>query len=102
MRLLTNKVEKQDFGEFSQKSCFLFTGTSVDDIVVLGILAKGCEYMKTATQRVQNMFITDQEHRGNIDASILQKELIKGMQSVKKGEVYTLEEAWKEIDMIHV
>ena len=58
--------------------------------------------MKTAILRMQNVLITDQEHIGNIDESILQKELIKGMQSVKKGEVYTLEEAWKEIDMVHL
>lgn len=27
-------------------------------------------------------------------------ELAKGVQNVKKGEVYTLEEAWEEIDKI--
>lgn len=30
----------------------------------------------------------------------LYQELEKGMQSMKNGEVYTIEEAWKEIDQI--
>lgn len=30
----------------------------------------------------------------------LYQELAKGVQSMKKGEVYTIEQAWKEIDKI--
>ena len=30
----------------------------------------------------------------------LYQELAKGVQSIKKGEVYTVEEAWEEIDKI--
>ena len=30
----------------------------------------------------------------------LYKELAKGVQSMKNGEVYTIEEAWEEIDKI--
>lgn len=30
----------------------------------------------------------------------LKKELAKGIYSMKKGEVYTLDEAWKEIDFV--
>lgn len=31
---------------------------------------------------------------------VLQQELTKGVQSMKDGEVFTLEEAWEEIDKI--
>ena len=30
----------------------------------------------------------------------LRNELEKGIRSMKKGDVYTLDEAWKEIDLI--
>lgn len=30
----------------------------------------------------------------------LQNELAKGIQSMKNGDVYTIDEAWKEIDQI--
>jgi hypothetical protein len=30
----------------------------------------------------------------------LYQELVKGVQSMKNGEVYTIEEAWEEIDKI--
>ena len=30
----------------------------------------------------------------------LYRELAKGMQSMKNGEVYTIEEAWEEIDKV--
>lgn len=30
----------------------------------------------------------------------LYQELAKGVQNMKRGEVYTIEEAWKEIDKI--
>ena len=33
-------------------------------------------------------------------AQTLKNELAKGIYSMKKGEVYTLDEAWKEIDLI--
>lgn len=31
---------------------------------------------------------------------VLYHELAKGVQSIKNGEVYTIEEAWEEIDRI--
>ena len=92
-------IQGQDFSEISQKSCFLFTSTSKHDIVVVGIQEKGCEYMEAATRSVKNRFVIGKEN-SVLDTSILKEELSKGMQSVRKGEVYTLEEAWKEIDAI--
>ncbi len=40
----------------------------------------------------------DSTQQGAFDA--LYGEFAKGMQSMKNGEVYTIEEAWKEIDKV--
>ena len=41
---------------------------------------------------------TDSSEKAAIGA--LHDELAKGVQSMKNGEIYTVEEAWKEIDKI--
>lgn len=38
--------------------------------------------------------------RNNAENEVLYRELERGIQSMKNGEVYTIEEAWKEIDEI--
>jgi len=40
------------------------------------------------------------EHCDANAARRLHNELEKGIRSMKKGDVYTLDEAWKEIDLI--
>ncbi|MBA4698095.1 MAG: hypothetical protein H2212_01545 [Ruminococcus sp.] len=40
----------------------------------------------------------DYSEKDSFDA--LHNELAKGIQSMKNGDVYTIEEAWKEIDKI--
>ena len=40
------------------------------------------------------------DHHENKATQTLKNELAKGIYSMKKGEVYTLDEAWKEIDLI--
>ena len=48
------------------------------------------------------MFVSEREYHSAREENALRYELQKGMQSVKSGDVYTLEEAWKEIDMFHL
>ena len=40
------------------------------------------------------------DNHENKAVQTLKNELAKGIYSMKKGEVYTLDEAWKEIDLI--
>lgn len=40
------------------------------------------------------------DYTGKDAFDALYQELEKGVQSMKNGEVYTIEEAWKEIDKI--
>lgn len=47
-----------------------------------------------------NIRLGKKEYCESNSTQTLQNELAKGIYSMKKGEVYTLEEAWKEIDLI--
>lgn len=47
--------------------------------------------------------MVNKNHHGHIEHNAfdsLYQELEKGIKSMKSGEVYTLEEAWEEIDKI--
>ncbi|MBD5556828.1 MAG: hypothetical protein HDQ95_16180 [Roseburia sp.] len=55
--------------------------------------------MALATQAIRNNELTaEYSEKTAVDA--LYDELSKGIESLKKGDVYTLEEAWEEIDKI--
>lgn len=56
--------------------------------------------MAPATQAIRNKeaFKTEYSEKAAIDA--LYDELSKGINSMKKGDVYTIDEAWEEIDKI--
>ena len=56
--------------------------------------------MAPVTQVIRNNEVikTDYSEKSAIDA--LYDELSKGIESLKKGDVYTIDEAWEEIDKI--
>ena len=56
--------------------------------------------MAPVTQPVKStdLLKTEYSEKNAIDA--LYDELSKGIKSLKKGDVYTMEEAWEEIDQI--
>lgn len=56
--------------------------------------------MAPATQVIRNneVITTDYSEKSAIGA--LYDELSKGIDSLKKGDVYTIDEAWEEIDKI--
>lgn len=56
--------------------------------------------MVSATQVVQDSKFIENEYSEKSAISALYNELSKGIESMKKGDVYTVEEAWKEIDKI--
>ncbi len=62
--------------------------------------AKGSDTMAPATQVIRNndAIKTDYSEKSAIGA--LYDELSKGIESLKKGDVYTIDEAWEEIDKI--
>lgn len=61
---------------------------------------KGNNYMALATQIVSNDDITKKESSEKSAIGALYNELSKGIQNFKKGNVYTIDEAWEEIDKI--
>ncbi len=56
--------------------------------------------MALATQIVRNNDIMNTECSEKNAIGALYDELSKGIESLKKGDVYTIDEAWKEIDKI--
>lgn len=56
--------------------------------------------MAPATQVIRTNEITKTEYSEKTAIGALYDELSKGIESLKKGEVYTIDEAWEEIDKI--
>lgn len=56
--------------------------------------------MALATQPVRNNDIIKAEYPEKSAIGTLYSELSRGVESFKKGDVYTIEEAWEEIDKI--
>ena len=56
--------------------------------------------MALTAQAIQNKGFTESEYSEKAAIGALYDELVQGIQSMKNGEVYTVEEAWEEIDMI--
>ncbi len=56
--------------------------------------------MTPATQVIRTNDLTKSEYSEKSAIGALYDELSKGIESLKKGDVYTIDEAWKEIDKI--
>lgn len=56
--------------------------------------------MTPEAQMIVNHNIIDNSYSEQDAIHALYSELEKGVQSMKNGEVYTIEEAWEEIDQI--
>ena len=56
--------------------------------------------MAPATQVIMNTEVMKTEYSEKTAIGALYDELSKGIESVKKGDVYTIDEAWPEIDKI--
>ena len=56
--------------------------------------------MALTAQAIQNKNLIENEYSEKAAIGALYDELSKGIQSMKNGEVYTIEEAWEEIDQI--
>ena len=56
--------------------------------------------MAPATQVVKTNELMKTEYSEKTAISALYDELSKGIESIKKGDVYTIDEAWEEIDKI--
>ena len=56
--------------------------------------------MALTAQAIQNKNYIETEYSEKAAIGALYDELAKGVQSMKNGEVYTVEEAWEEIDKI--
>ncbi|MDE6602781.1 MAG: hypothetical protein K2K90_11605 [Lachnospiraceae bacterium] len=56
--------------------------------------------MAPATQIIKNNNIMKTEYSEKTAIGALYDELSKGIDSMKKGDVYTIDEAWEEIDKI--
>lgn len=56
--------------------------------------------MAMAIRAVKNNNLMEAEYSEQSAIDALRNELSKGVESMKKGEVYTIEEAWEEIDKI--
>lgn len=56
--------------------------------------------MSPAVQPIRNTNLKDNKYSENDALHALYDELAKGIQSMKNSEVYTVEEAWEEIDKI--
>ena len=54
--------------------------------------------MVSTVEKINNLNISYDMQ--NDAAQILYDELSKGIQSMKRGELFTIEEAWEEIDKI--
>lgn len=56
--------------------------------------------MAPAAQAIKNQEILKIEYSEKAAIGALYDELSKGIKSLKKGDVYTIDEAWEEIDKI--
>lgn len=56
--------------------------------------------MAPEAQTIMNRNIIESSYSEQDAVHALYDELQKGVQSMKNGEVYTIEEAWEEIDKI--
>ncbi|MCI9306260.1 MAG: hypothetical protein HFI28_07250 [Lachnospiraceae bacterium] len=56
--------------------------------------------MAPAAQAIRNQEILKTEYSEKSAIGALFDELSKGIESLKKGDVYTIDEAWEEIDKI--
>jgi hypothetical protein len=61
---------------------------------------KGSDIMAPATQVVKTNELMKTEYSEKTAIGALYDELSKGIESIKKGDVYTIDEAWEEIDKI--
>ena len=56
--------------------------------------------MAPAAQTIKNQEILKNEYSEKAAIGALYDELSKGIESLKKGDVYTIDESWEEIDKI--
>ena len=56
--------------------------------------------MAPEAQAIRNQEILKTEYSEKAAIGALSDELSKGIESMKKGDVYTIDEAWEEIDKI--
>lgn len=56
--------------------------------------------MSSRSQLLQSSQLTIQDDSQNSATQFLYEELNKGIQNLKNGEIYTIDEAWEEIDKI--
>ena len=56
--------------------------------------------MALTAQSIQNKDLIEAEYSEKAAIGALYDELVKGIQSMKNGDIYTVEEAWEEIDKI--
>lgn len=63
-------------------------------------IGKGHETMKFSKTVSGSIRLGKNEHYEKNAVHTLRNELSKGIQSMKNGDVYTIDEAWKEIDEI--
>lgn len=56
--------------------------------------------MASAAQAIKNQEVPKTEYSEKAAIGALYNELSKGIDSMKKGDVYTIDEAWEEIDRI--
>ena len=56
--------------------------------------------MAPIAQAIRNQEIVDTKYSEKAAIGALYDELSKGIESLKKGDVYTIDEAWEEIDKI--
>lgn len=61
---------------------------------------KGCDTMAPQAQAILNANMLDNSFSEQDAIHALYTELEKGVQSMKNGEVCTIDEAWEEIDKI--
>jgi hypothetical protein len=62
--------------------------------------SKGSDTMTPVAQAIRNQEILKTEYSEKAAIDALYDELSKGIESLKKGDVYTIDEAWEEIDKI--
>lgn len=63
-------------------------------------IMKGHDFMKLQKTVSGSIRLGRRDYQEKKAAQTLKNELAKGICSMKKGEVYTIDEAWKEIDLI--
>lgn len=61
---------------------------------------KGSDTMSPVTQAISTNELAKTEYSERSAIGALYDELSKGIESLKKGEVFTIDEAWEEIDKI--